>query len=111
MLRPTGETKTAYILNYDAASANPQVLVRLGLGQDEVDHRDEGSEEAQDNRKVVEGAHQEDRLAKRVDEVDQRLGAKLRAIERSLSGDSGLSRAGLRGLGFRALTKLTSTLI
>ena len=92
--KPALRTAAGECFQLGSASANPQVLVRLGLGQDEVDHRNEGSEEAQDNRKVVEGAHQEDRLAKRVDEVDQRLGAKLRAVKWALGGDRCLSRQG-----------------
>ena len=106
--------------------------------QDQIDHGDEGGEEAQDDRKVVERAylhtqnpklkplnpklinpkllnppqssirpttehkrcqskprHQEDRLAEGVDEVDQRLSAKLCAIEWSLGGDGRLSTAWL----------------
>ena len=75
-------------------SANPQVLIRLGLGQDQVDHGDEGSEEGHEQRVVVQGAHQEDGLAERVDQVDQRLGAQLRAVERALGGDNCLSGHG-----------------
>ena len=90
--QPAPRTAVGQCFQLGSRFSNPQVLVRLGLGQDEVDHRNEGGEEAQDNRKVVEGAHQEDRLAKRVDEVDQRLGAQLRAVKWALGGHRCLSR-------------------
>ena len=62
-----------------ASLANTKILIWLRLRQDQVDDGDQSSEEAQDQREVVDWAHQEDRVAKRVDEVDQGLGAQVSA--------------------------------
>ena len=66
--------------------ANTEVLIWLSLRQDQVDDGDQCREEAQDQGEVVERAHQEERVAQRVDQVDQRLGAQVCASKRALQG-------------------------
>ena len=63
-----------------------EILVWLRLRQDQVDDGDQCREEAQDQGEVVEGAHQEDRVAQWVDHVDQRLGAQVSASKWTLQG-------------------------
>ena len=66
--------------------ANTEVLIWLSLRQDQVDDGDQCREEAQDQGEVVERAHQEERVAQWVDQVDQRLGAQVCASKRALQG-------------------------
>ena len=66
--------------------SHTEILIWLCLRQDQVDDRDQCREEAQDQGEVVEGAHQEERVAQRVDEVDQRLGAQVGASKGTLQG-------------------------
>ena len=75
----TRPTMTCYL-------SHTEILIWLSLRQDQVDDRDQCREEAQDQGEVVEGAHQEERVAQRVDEVDQRLGAQVGASKGTLQG-------------------------
>ena len=65
-------------------SAHAKILIRLCLRQNQVDDGDQRSEETQDQREVVERAHQEERVAQWVDQVDQGLGAQVTAGKRTL---------------------------
>ena len=86
VFRAESENVQAVLAQLCLCLANTEVLIWLSLRQDQVDDGDQCRKEAQDQGEVVERAHQEERVAQWVDQVDQRLGAQVCASKRALQG-------------------------